>query len=180
MDIHLDPVARGRLDADASEAYIKDIWDLPKAPELVYNAVLTRVWTMVSQRHTAEELWGWHHLLRTLRHWAGRSGKEGLAERFQSLADMVSISINMSGRAPLAELVNRVSERCVLETLADAPEDGLTQGEIRTATGRQEGAVTHIMDLLALAGAVETAGFAEPVRITAVGRAALRAHQGTS
>lgn len=173
MSPNLYPASRGHLNAAESETLFQEAWATENGPALVYSAASTRVWMMVAHRHTANELREWHGLLRTLRHWARRSGDEAFGERFQTLADQVSFSISMEDRVPLSELVRRSSERLALEALASAPDGAMSRKEIEVAINRRQGNVSLIVNLLTLAGAVEATGFEDPVRITEIGRAAL-------
>lgn len=148
----LETLARGEIDAVSAEKEITTHFQGGGSAADVYNAFATLLWHVVSERRKDSDLRKWHGLMLDVAFRARKANHPDVSERIKALTDVLRVSIAMSDRPSVPEVLRRAHVPALLSALGSAKDGRMSRGELQATVGLQSANLSRLLTLLTLSG----------------------------
>ncbi len=155
MGTYLETLARGDLDAESAEKKIAQHFQEGGSVADVYNSLATLLWHVVSERRKDADLRKWHGLMLDVAFRARKANHVDLSERIKALTDVLRVSVAMSDRLTVAEVLRRAHVPALLAALGAAENGRLSRSELQARVGLQSANLSRLLTLVTLSGLAE-------------------------
>lgn len=151
----LDQIAEGSLSATEARLAIAELpSDLDDVTaKRIYVAFRSWTWKAIDRKRRDPELRDWFDLLKRTQVRLKRH--DALAFQIQVLLDLVSESVSVAERRPVADVLSRRNARALLLSLQASPEGTLSKAAIMRALALKQANASRLMNVMLSAGLVE-------------------------